>query len=118
MKTPDEIKRRLASAIPFHLHPGDPEPRMTPRKLLELEELMADSLAFIQQLEAENAALLRDLCEANRVDCMHCRHYRDVLLPCSCDCDTCEVEDCACKDCRGNSNWEWRGVQSPKEVLE
>lgn len=53
MKTPDEIKRRLASAIPFHLHPGDPEPRLTPRKLLELEELMADALALIEQHEVQ-----------------------------------------------------------------
>lgn len=59
MRTPDEIKDRLASAIPFHLHPGDPEPRLTPRKLLALEELMADALAYIQQLEADNAQLNR-----------------------------------------------------------
>ena len=71
---------------------------------------MRDALALIQQLEAENAALLRDLREANRIDCIHCRHYRDELLPCSCECDTCDI-DCACKDCRDNSHWEWRGVQ-------
>lgn len=105
MKTPDEIKRRLASAIPFHLHPGDPEPRLTPRKLLELEERMADALSYIQQLEAERDAAVRTLRDA--WTCDGCIHEREPLISDSC------ITCCRCSpnDPEGKSDhWKWRGV--------
>ena len=113
-KTPDEIKKGLEccrinneDVCECEECPYATNGHHTARCDIECAE---DALAYIQQLEAEKASLLRDLREANRIDCIHCRHYRDELLPCSCECDTCEI-DCACKDCRDNSCWEWRGVQ-------
>ena len=108
-KTPDEIKKGLEHCINGSSCQGCPfcEECATAS---DCNPMQKDLQGYIQQLEAEKASLLRDLREANRIDCIHCRHYRDELLPCSCECDTCEI-DCACKDCRDNSCWEWRGVQ-------
>ena len=108
-KTPDEIKKGLEHCINGSSCRGCPfcEECATAS---DCNPMQKDLQGYIQQLEAEKASLLRDLREANRIDCIHCRHYRDELLPCSCECDTCEI-DCACKDCRDNSCWEWRGVQ-------
>ena len=108
-KTPDEIKKGLEHCINGSSCQGCPfcEECATAS---DCNPMQKDLQGYIQQLEAEKASLLRDLREANRIDFIHCRHYRDELLPCSCECDTCEI-DCACKDCRDNSCWEWRGVQ-------
>ena len=50
---PDEIKRGLNDPIHVHYHHGDREPHMTPLAMIDLEQLHADALALIQQLEAE-----------------------------------------------------------------
>ena len=82
------------------------------------ETLNTDALAYIQQLERERDALLADLKEADIIECDHCRYYKNAdSADCDaadCDCVFCENESCKCRDCRGNSNWQWRGVQ--KEV--
>ena len=49
--TPDETKKGLNDPIPVHFHIGDPEPRLTPLSLRDLEVLHTNALALIQQLE-------------------------------------------------------------------
>lgn len=53
MHTPDETKKGLNDPIPVHFHIGDPEPRLTPLALRDLEVLHTNALALIQQLEAK-----------------------------------------------------------------
>lgn len=55
MKTPEKIKRGLLKSVPVHFHGGNPEPRLTPLAYIALEKLLADALAYIQQLEQDNA---------------------------------------------------------------
>ena len=65
-------------------------------------------------------ALLADLKKANVLDtCDICAHGQKEV-PCvendyTCDVCTC---DCPCKNCRGNSGFEWRGVQSKEQTKE
>ena len=54
-RAPDEIKKELVAPVPVHFHRGDPEPHLTPLAYKMLEELFADAIALIQQLQAENA---------------------------------------------------------------
>lgn len=54
-KTPDEIKKGLDNPIRVHFHINDIEPRLKPLDLHDLEFLHADALAYIQQLEEDNA---------------------------------------------------------------
>lgn len=56
-KSPEQIKIELKDALPVHFHKGDPEPRLTPFNYHELDGLHADALAYIQQLESDNARL-------------------------------------------------------------
>lgn len=56
-KTPDETKEWLGDPVPVHFHVGNPEPHLTPLAYRTLEELFADALAYIQQLEAERDAM-------------------------------------------------------------
>lgn len=80
---------------------------------LSLEAAMAIVQEF-EQLAAERDALLKALkekdaeCEccanADRLEQMDTREEMDF------DCDACKA-DCRCRDCRNNSNWEWRGIQ-------
>ena len=66
----------------------------------------------LDRLHADAAALLEELLTAlKRIDpdCRFCT-YSATPAPCEaadCDCSICK-EDCACKTCRDNSNWQWR----------
>lgn len=64
----------------------------------------------VHQLEAELDAAVRDLREADIIECEHCKHYREYDSECGYECQTC-ARDCMCGDCYKNSHWEWRGVQ-------
>ena len=121
MKSPDDIKKGLEKEIPVHYHLPNPEPRLHPTELIELESLHASALAYINkleqrlaQLERERDAAVEDLREADMVDCCHCKHYK-VYGANECDAEDCTCDDCKrdcpCKNCKTNSNWEWRGVQ-------
>ena len=65
--------------------------------------------ARIAKLEAENAALLRDLKEADTIECEHCKFYKTDDPACSCECQTCKTP-CPCNECYHNSLWQWRGI--------
>lgn len=59
MRKAEEIKKALAAPVPVHYHVGDPEPRLTPLAMCELEALHADALALIQQLEEKREGLMK-----------------------------------------------------------
>lgn len=67
-KTPDEIKKELSDRIPVHFHPGDCEPRLTYLALHDLDEMHADALALIQQIEAQNVELIEALTQLQQKD--------------------------------------------------
>ena len=104
MKTPDEIKNGLGDPVPVHFHGGNPEPHLTQAAYKALEELFADALALIQQLEAERDALLKYLTNATCAPCDICKH----------DIDGSGVLGCKHIREHGVPCFEWRGVQ--KEV--
>ena len=56
-RTNEEIKLELSEPVAVHFHGGNPEPHMTPRSYLALEELHAEALAFIQRLQEKNEAM-------------------------------------------------------------
>lgn len=129
MKTADKIKKGLNAPIPVHYHIGDPEPRLTPLALRDLEFLHTDALVLIQQLMAENAQQAR--CIENMTDKLNAMNDEAAKLQAERDtlmhwakgrCDTCAHKDDCVKhdpdpegyvmhwydDCE---IWEWRGVQ-------
>ena len=95
MKTPDEIKKGLD-------HCGEDGCKDCPyvqdcTMMDGFSELAKDSLAYIQQLEAERDAAVKSL----RGRCFECKHNKtSVCLICSKD--------------KELKYWQWRGVQ--KEV--
>lgn len=105
MKTPDEIKKGLANNIPVHYHPGDHEPRLTPLMMVDLEELHADALALIQQLESERDAAVADI---------------DEMAKCITDdvcewCDQTECERLCMMHATERPGFKWRGIQKEGE---
>lgn len=131
MKSPDEIKKGLADNIPVHCHPGDLEPRLTPLMMVDLEDLHADALALVQQLQDDNAQLNR--CIENMTDKLNAMNDEVAKLQAERDA---AVEDlkyvAACKTCKefrrsaltepclhctkyglldSENKYEWRGVQ-------
>ena len=57
MRTLDQIKHDLKQELPVHYHGHEHEARLTPRNMLNLEELHRDTLLCIEQLEARNREL-------------------------------------------------------------
>lgn len=57
MRTLDQIKHDLKQELPVHYHGHEHEARLTPRNVLNLEELHRDTLLCIEQLEAQNRVL-------------------------------------------------------------
>ena len=104
MKTPEEIKKGLEIEISVHYHLPNPEPRLTPREFMYMEQLHSDALAYIQQLESRLAQVERERDAAIR-DC--------ARFPCR-TCDDKENGD-LCHNCNvrkdtTRTNYEWRGV--------
>ena len=64
------------------------------------------------KLEQDLGAVLADLKKVD-MECDFCGHNQENA-PCDaadCDCSIC-TEDCVCKTCRDNSNWQWRGAKT------
>ena len=57
MRTLEQIKHDLKQELPIHYHGHEHEARLTPRNMLNLEELHRDTLLCIEQLEAKNREL-------------------------------------------------------------
>lgn len=70
-------------------------------------------LAKVTRLEAENAALMADLREADYMGCKHCKHYPQKGK-CRSDCVDCK-QGCICNECYHNSLWQWRGINGEAE---
>lgn len=66
-------------------------------------------LAKVAKLEAENAALLADLKEADYMGCKHCINASKGRKQCHDDCVDCTTP-CVCNECYHNSLWQWRGI--------
>ena len=115
-KTPDEIKKGLDNPIHAHYHISDIEPRMTPLDLHDLEFLHTDALAYIQQLEAQNAELLE------KVEKLKTERDAAVNFWRSMGCDTCMYDDYdgsepPCINCTAERPyWMWRGVQKEEAL--
>lgn len=131
MKTPEEIKKGLEAPIDIHYH-DDPEPRLTPRVLAELRWLHDDALAYIQQLEANDSQVKKDMQDYgfqtfeellqaySQVKRERDAAVRDIKKSCV-TCRYYEVThngyDCNYQGACDNiySAWEWRGVPEPPE---
>lgn len=68
----------------------------------------ADALAYIQQLEAQNAELQaeRDAAVADITQMV-----QEPYSPCYCDYCKLTEEECSKSNCRGRNAFVWRGVQ-------
>ena len=71
----------------------------------ELERLHAR----VAKLEAENAALMEDLREADYMGCKHCINADGKRKRCDHDCCDCKTP-CVCNECYHNNLWRWRGI--------
>ena len=132
MKSPDETKKGLNDPIPVHFHIGDPEPRLTPLTLRDLEVLHTNALALIQQLEVDKQQLegmlthmnqLRDAAAGRALNMEERVHQleaeRDAAVrDCGCfPCQTCEERENGdlCPMCEIQGGYrkfhQWRGVQ-------
>lgn len=103
MKTPDVIKKGLrwcggiqqvikgcGGGCPYYM-PED--------NGCKQEDMHADALAYIQQLEAERDAMMKEI----RGRCSACKHFdKECYEP---PCNSCKVLD------GDEANWQWRGVQ-------
>ena len=108
MKTPEEIKKGLEVCGKqaecrqcgyFHSHPVDENC---------VEILLADALAYIQQIERERDAAVEQLKAvdvSSYFECAHCKHEElcdSPVWPCN-DCDN---EECPCHTCSEGSKWQ------------
>ena len=79
---------------------------------LRLESLLAE----VETLKAEKQRLAECLRRVDS-DCTYCAQAWKVNVK-VCDgapnCKECPSDDCRCKTCSDNSNWEWVGLNHPK----
>lgn len=122
MKTPEEIKEGLECCSGQNGHTycrGG-----CPYSYDDCDDMSADALTYIRELEAQNAALLEDLRDADRCGCSHCKHFNHCLAEEAEDvyedhdyvCSACGRDDCPCRTCRDCSNWTWRGEREDDET--
>lgn len=98
MKTPDEIKKGLECAR--NCSENDLGCSKCPYLSEDCSDLHPDALAYIQQLEAERDAAVKDM----PTSCKLCKHFQ----PKTCTCKSKKP----CARIRGvNTEWQWRGVQ-------
>lgn len=99
-----ELAKRLAAAQQG-LHEAKSELEAAVR---ETETARKDSADLRLQLEA----MEKDLSAC--IDCCDvCAHSRDEESDCDCECESC-LADCACKDCKNGSKFEWRGLNAER----
>lgn len=92
MKTPDGIKKGLECCAEDECFGERENCPYSGEPSLCVGSMCVDALAYIQQLERERDALLKDLKATD--PCDNCKHCGDN-----------------CKDCEEDEHWEWRGVK-------
>lgn len=113
-KTPDEIKKGLERC---NRAPGYKDCKNCPyfEILACTSELRFDTLALIQQLQAENAEQAERIkqLEAERDAAVAdiTRMVQEPYDPCYCDYCKLTEEECAKSNCRGRNAFVWRGLQ-------
>lgn len=112
MKTPEEIKKGL-EACAYGNCAGCPYQVMVDMPFGDEmgcnDDLLPDTLAYIQQLERDRAELLQIIIdvEANCEYCLNARKYEEYCEACDGFCKRCEAQECKCKDCHRGSHFEW-----------
>lgn len=76
------------------------------REFERVNDEFADAHPVIARLIAERDAALRDLKHMDNCDI--CAHGQAGVPGCDVECEGCKL-DCACRDCRNEDNWQWRG---------
>ena len=109
--TSEEIVKALRTCVMDPDDGGDCENCPASRSEGEycLTVVMSEAASLIEQLTAENAALLEYAKLFTGCDTCKRRNY------CKSDseCDACEQDvkgNCYCKDCERGSKWEWKGL--------
>lgn len=107
MKTPDEIKKGLKCCA-YETCNGCPYAEdgcATNREMI-------DALEYIQQLERERDAAVKQLKDVDTVDLLYCSHCKHEEL-CDDNLNSCDdyEKDCPCHTCVDMCNWQWRGIQ-------
>ena len=110
-RTPEEIKKGLECCAYVNA-PCEGCPFRTDIICECIQHMSKCALTYIQQLERERDAAVKQLKDVDTVDlfcCSHCKHEElcDYNLN---SCDDCE-KDCPCHTCVDMCNWQWRGVE-------
>jgi hypothetical protein len=103
MKTPDEIKKEIDAALEeasWAIGVGDAHDLI--EALEKTYASMASALAYIQQLERERDAAVKDITHV----CAKCTFYEHRFLA-----DGSLTDRCGTCVYNGMCNWQWRGVQ-------
>ena len=106
-KTPDEIKKGLDDIFVIYRSPCSNFVSEALQKVTA--NIVKEALAYIQHLEREKDALLKDLRATDPCDnCKHC----ETAWECDGDCSFCyHSETCQCRECDDDSHWEWAGIK-------
>lgn len=88
----------------------------SPEELLQVIEQVKAHLAYA---EKEKQALLYDLQFTCPMEfCEACKHAHEPDAKCETfdfECDECDRDQCPCRNCKGISNFEWRGLCQDNE---
>lgn len=112
MKTPEEIKRgfEICLRAPFKSCDGCAyDEKNCPQCV---ESLVRDALAYIQQLEQDNAKKDERIRELEREKEAFMDDAKGLCGLCKHMYKTCSQHPC--RNCMDGSNWEWRGVEDEK----
>ncbi len=109
MKTPDEIKKGLECCAGVGRCRSECPYYASNNTLACTNKKSMDALSYIRQLERERDALQAAL---KAIDpCDNCK-YCGTAWGCDGDCSFCDhSETCQCRECDGDSHWEWVGIK-------
>lgn len=105
-RTPEEIAQQLRQPLPIHYH-SDPEPRLTPLKVREINHLHLEASECIDSLLTDRQ-YLKDAADTFMEEC---RKYEEKYLALLADIQS--VQGCICIICKHYVNPE-RGMNKAK----